>query len=885
MRSFRITAVMLGVGWSMLGAQTCTYIMPTSGNVTHDLTACCGSGAVFLDSGGGSDYADNENGVVTFSAPSGQQVEVRFDTFQVETGYDTLWVHDGADPSAPLLAVLNGVAGGPFMLRSTGNQITFRFKSDDGTVLRGWRATLRCVSSGTACIYTMPATSQVVDLSTANCCGGAIFFDSGGGAGNYGDNEDRTITFQAPAGQGLRVHFGPSFRIAPGDTLYIHNGPNASAPVVAKLSGSPISVSSTATIGQSLTFRFVSNGAGNRAGWIAMVECYAISACNTTMPPIPATIDINAAGCCAGGAVFLDSGGGGNYDNNEDRTITYVAPSGQQIEIRFDTFEVEPRRDTLWVYEGPNTSSPVLAVLTGIAGGPFILRSTGNQVTFRFKSDVNETMRGWYATLRCVTSGTACLYTMPADPQVVDLGAVNCCGAVPFFDSGGSGANYGDNQNRIITFQAPVGQALRVHFGPSLVIAPGDTLFVHDGPDANSPIAAQLVGAPNLVRTIVSWGRFLTFRFVSNSTGTASGWIAMLECYPVNYCNINMPLAILNIDLGSLTPGCCGASGASFHDSGGPTGSYTNNENRIITYTAPAGQYVRLQFTTFNTERANDLVYIYDGPSINHRQINALTGSLSGIPPIISTENSLTIQFFSDTGGVRAGWVSNVRCHNTPGTLGCTFFVPPNTKNDINLNTVGCCSGSSIIYDSGGDAGAPQPFTTDTLILRVSSGRIRISFDTLNLAGAPPSTDTLYIYNGASPTGTPIFRRSGIISASEAVTVTSSGNALTLLYVGKSGRRRLGWKAQATCLTATGVAAPANAVKATLYPNPSTGLSVLETSQPLVHVRVWDLGGRLLWEAFGESTRWELNSPAQGIFLIEGWTRTGEPVHLRWVVE
>ncbi|MCS6791002.1 MAG: T9SS type A sorting domain-containing protein, partial [Bacteroidia bacterium] len=75
------------------------------------------------------------------------------------------------------------------------------------------------------------------------------------------------------------------------------------------------------------------------------------------------------------------------------------------------------------------------------------------------------------------------------------------------------------------------------------------------------------------------------------------------------------------------------------------------------------------------------------------------------------------------------------------------------------------------------------------------------------------------------------------------------------------------------------------AIQASLYPNPSAGTSVLEASQALVRVRIWDLQGRLVWEAAGDSPRWELTSPSKGIFFVEGWTRSGEQVHLRWVVE
>ncbi|MCS6790103.1 MAG: CUB domain-containing protein, partial [Bacteroidia bacterium] len=185
-----LTAALLLVG--AVRAQ-CTFTTPTSGSTTQNLGACCATGTLFLDSGLDNAYSNNEDGTLTLTASPPDQIEMRFDSFDTEQGFDTLWVYDGPNTSAPLLAILNGVAGGPFMLRTTGNQVTFRFKSDASIVRRGWRARLLCVTSGTACMYNMPASPQTVDLSAATCCGGAGFFDSGGSAADYGNNEDRTI--------------------------------------------------------------------------------------------------------------------------------------------------------------------------------------------------------------------------------------------------------------------------------------------------------------------------------------------------------------------------------------------------------------------------------------------------------------------------------------------------------------------------------------------------------------------------------------------------------------------------------------------------------------------------------------------------------------------
>ncbi|MDW8236229.1 MAG: CUB domain-containing protein, partial [Bacteroidia bacterium] len=200
--------------------------------------------------------------------------------------------------------------------------------------------------------------------------------------------------------------------------------------------------------------------------------------CSLTMPKnTRTTVRLDAPSNCCNGLTFYDSGGATNdYDNGENDTITFVASSGNRVEILFSTYHTEGNYDTLFVYDGGTVRAPLLAVLVREASGPFALRSSGDSLTFRFKSGPIGTRYGWEATLRCV-SGTGCQQLMPASgSQTADLGTTNCCGGLRFFDSGGPAGPYGNNQNGVITFTAPAGQQVRLTFGPSFGIRSGDTL-------------------------------------------------------------------------------------------------------------------------------------------------------------------------------------------------------------------------------------------------------------------------------------------------------------------------------------------------------------------------------------------------------------------------
>jgi hypothetical protein len=93
-----------------------------------------------------------------------------------------------------------------------------------------------------------------------------------------------------------------------------------------------------------------------------------------------------------------------DYYNNEDYTWTIQPPNATSIDINFSLFNVELDYDYLYVYDGPNTSSPQ------IAGSPFTGNSSPGQftttngaVTFRFTSDISTVGPGFLATYACST--------------------------------------------------------------------------------------------------------------------------------------------------------------------------------------------------------------------------------------------------------------------------------------------------------------------------------------------------------------------------------------------------------------------------------------------------------------------------------------------------
>ncbi len=107
-----------------------------------------------------------------------------------------------------------------------------------------------------------------------------------------------------------------------------------------------------------------------------------------------------------------------------------------------------------------------------------------------------------------------------------------------FYDSGGSAGDYSNNQNLNTTIcpDGTSGSHVLLSFD-SVVLAPGDQLCFLDGSSVLAPMLACASdftpGQPFQVQATASnLSGCLTLTFVSNASGTASGWSATLSCVP-----------------------------------------------------------------------------------------------------------------------------------------------------------------------------------------------------------------------------------------------------------------------------------------------------------------------------------------------------------------
>ena len=94
----------------------------------------------FFDTGGAvGNYQDDEREIWVIEPTNAQSVTLNFTSFNVESGYDNLFIYDGNSIDAPLIGSYTGT-NSPGNITSTGGALTVEFRSDCATMSSGWEA-------------------------------------------------------------------------------------------------------------------------------------------------------------------------------------------------------------------------------------------------------------------------------------------------------------------------------------------------------------------------------------------------------------------------------------------------------------------------------------------------------------------------------------------------------------------------------------------------------------------------------------------------------------------------------------------------------------------------------------------------------------------------
>ncbi|MEM7037219.1 MAG: PKD domain-containing protein, partial [Bacteroidota bacterium] len=474
------------------------------------------------------------------------------------------------------------------------------------------------------------------------------------------------------AGSCVEVDF-TAFDIENGfDFLSIYDGPNTAGALIGTFTGTSSPGTVTSATG-CLTFVFQSDGSVTGPGWAANVNCVNCQC----LPNMNTCVD----SVCTGD--FFDSGGStANYGSNESLVHTICADNGQCTQVVFSSFDIEDGFDFLNVYDGPSTASPLLGSFTGTVSPGTVTGSAGC-LTFEFLSDVSVTGPGWTAAIGCAT----CVGVV--GPCLPDMGT--CLDSVcmgNFFDDGGSGANYGDNQNLSHTICSDNGNCVKVDFG-SFDIEPNfDFLTVYDGPSSTFPVIGTYTGT-NSPGTLLATSGCLTFDFSSDASINFAGWDANISCASCP-CLPNMT---------NCTDSVCSGN---FFDPGGNQLDYFNNLTLVHTICSDVGSCTQVDFSSFQLENGFDTLWIYDGASTAGVLIGAYTGTNTP-GTVSSTTGCLTFEFISDGTVAAPGWESSISCVPCGACPGPNVaFTPSVTNLSVNFADGSTVSGNaSYAWDFG----------------------------------------------------------------------------------------------------------------------------------------------------------------------------------------
>ncbi|MCZ8169177.1 fibronectin type III domain-containing protein [Flavobacterium sp.] len=371
-------------------------------------------------------------------------------------------------------------------------------------------------SAWSAGTYFQTSQSPVV---SPNC--GELFVDNGGANANYANNSNNTyVICPTTPGQVVTVAF-TSFSIETGwDGLYVFNGNSTSAPQISSgnngnsipggLPGAfwgttiPGPFTSSASDG-CLTFRFVSDNVVNQAGWVANVTCAAPSSCSAPTAVVGSNVTTTS--------VVVNWA---NTAQNATQWEVVAVPCG---------------------ITAPTPNFPA----TLVTSNPFTLTGLTPSTCYNL-------------FVRAVCSPSDSSAWTVSTASITTLQAPASCGGV-FTDAGGPNANYANSTNTTTTIcPTNPGEIVTVTFTTFALEATYDAMYVYNGSSVNAPQIPSTNGAGNVPGGLAGgyWGTLtgtglpsftssspdgcLTFRFVSDASVTAPGWVANVTCGPAPTC-------------------------------------------------------------------------------------------------------------------------------------------------------------------------------------------------------------------------------------------------------------------------------------------------------------------------------------------------------------
>jgi hypothetical protein len=225
--------------------------LPGACNSTTD-TLYAASGSL-NDGSSYQDYQANSNCSWLIAPAGAQSLSFEFHSFELATD-DTLYIYDGLSPSAPLLHSFTGDSL-PAAFASSGGSVFVLFKSNNTNQDAGWSLSYKSEFCQGNVVLNSPY-GQISD---------------GSGAFLYNNNTSCSWLISPPGNAPIHLEFLHFKTEASYDYVYVYDGVDASAPLLATLDGHTLPSKLIAQSGQ-MFVRFTSDGGVVDEGWTAAIE-------------------------------------------------------------------------------------------------------------------------------------------------------------------------------------------------------------------------------------------------------------------------------------------------------------------------------------------------------------------------------------------------------------------------------------------------------------------------------------------------------------------------------------------------------------------------------------------------------------------------------------
>ena len=524
-----------------------------------------------------------------------------------------------------------------------------------------------------------------------------------------------------------------------------------------------------------------------------------------------------------------DGSGSANYNNNA-ACKWIIAPAGAtEIILNFTEFDTEAGYDTVFVYDGPDDTYPLLAYWWGNTLPPQISTTPGaGAMCIKFTSDYANTAQGWSAN-----------YTSIGNPATCDGGTILSSPTGSFSDGSGSG-NYGNNQLCSWFIAPPCASSVTLSFSQFNTEQDYDGVIIYDDLEGKNLLAVYT--GTTIPPTLTSTTGVMVVVFVSDYATTSQGFSANYSSTGSSgysgVTNLNMS------DYGIFTDG----SG---------TDNYCNNLDRTWLIQPPQATTVSLNFTEFDLEPAStdgnavyDAVEVYDGTTTSSPLLGRFSGS--NLPPsVMSTGGSLLVRFFSDLNENRQGWLA--------------FYT--STQNTYCLGTAKLTTANGTFSDGSSSNQYSNNSTCSWLIQPANASSITLSFSAFN---TELDYDGVIIYDGPDNTAPVLGAFTGTALPNS---VKSTGGSMFVEFLSDPAVRANGWTANYISSVNTGMEANRSNENFKIFPNPSNGIFAINSSfEGFAELQILDVLGKEVlktYQIINGSNQIDASGLDKGIYLIK----------------